>query len=89
MTQWQRSGPLHLMEMMEMAEQQGQNEERNQRAENEADAAISFAIGARDGFTPVQREFRDAFAKLRKNPYGSQRGFGFSIDTSGRKPNNT
>ena len=72
-----------------MAEQQGQNEERNQRAENEADAAISFAIGARDGFTPVQREFRDAFAKLRKNPYGSQRGFGFSIDTSGRKPNNT
>ncbi len=89
MAQWQSSGPLHLMEMMEIAEQQGKAEEASKRAEMEADAAISFAIGARDAFTPTQQEFRNAFANIRKNPYGSQRGFGFSIDTSGRKPNNT
>lgn len=89
MDQWQQSGPLHLMEMMEMVDQQKQAQERVRRAEREADAAIAFAIGTRDGFTPTQQEFRNAFANIRKNPYGSGRGFGFSIDTSGRKPNNT
>lgn len=88
MSQWQQSGPLHLMEMMELVGQQQQAQERDRKAEREADAAVACALGTRDGFTPTQQVFRNAFASVRKTPYCSKRGFGFSIDTSGRKPDN-
>lgn len=75
------------MEMMEIAEQENQREGAQQKAVIEATAAMQFALGAQE-LTPQQEQFRAAFAKVRAAPYGSRKGFGFSIPTEGRQPNN-
>ena len=81
-------GPLEQQAEIEKARQEEAKERKGAQEKAAAHQAVARSLGIPVGrMTPAQRAMADATARSWKAGGSVPRGYGFSIDTSGRKPN--